>query len=78
VRPSASSPVRVQAPQLRRIELETGADDAATRARADPVGFVLEACRANAPTNGAGFQEVAIDGLLDREWRDPFVHDGQS
>jgi RimJ/RimL family protein N-acetyltransferase len=56
---------------LRRIELETGATNTAMRTVAERVGFTLEGMLRERYYDGTGFGDVALYGLLDREWRDP-------
>ncbi len=53
---------------LHRIELETLATNAAMRKLAEGCGFVLEGVQREQAYDGDGFSDVALYGLLRREW----------
>jgi len=54
---------------LHRIELETLATNAAMRKLAESCGFVLEGLQREQAYDGDGFSDIALYGLLRREWR---------
>lgn len=53
---------------LRRIELETLATNAAMRKLAESCGFVLEGIQRRRVYDGDGFSDLALYGLLRQEW----------
>jgi len=53
---------------LRRIELETLATNTGMRKLAESCGFVLEGIQREQAWDGDGFSDVALYGLLRREW----------
>jgi RimJ/RimL family protein N-acetyltransferase len=53
---------------LHRIELETLATNTAMRRLAESCGFVLEGIQREQAYDGDGFSDIALYGLLRREW----------
>jgi RimJ/RimL family protein N-acetyltransferase len=53
---------------LHRIELETLASNVAMRKLAESCGFVLEGIQREQAYDGDGFSDIALYGLLRREW----------
>lgn len=53
---------------LHRIELETLAANTAMRKLAESCGFVLEGIQREQAYDGDGFSDIALYGLLRREW----------
>lgn len=53
---------------LHRIELETLAANAAMRKLAESCGFTLEGIQREQAYDGDGFSDIALYGLLRREW----------
>lgn len=53
---------------LHRIELETLATNAPMRKLAESCGFVLEGIQREQAYDGDGFSDIALYGLLKREW----------
>jgi RimJ/RimL family protein N-acetyltransferase len=54
---------------LRRIELETLATNAAMRKLAESCGFVHEGTQREQAYDGDGFSDIVLYGLLRQEWR---------
>lgn len=54
---------------LHRIELETLATNTGMRKLAESCGFVLEGIQREQAYDGDGFSDIALYGLLRREWR---------